>query len=266
MQIESGITSWWRNRHLLFIGLLVAAAGWFGYDGWIKYPATNRAWASQAIGIPADSIQTNPQVIFATVNEINQELSGRPASFDEVLAVHEKHLGKPSYQKGQQYWWVGPAMYIKLDPSYVSPTDPTTGKTSHWREISEPPSGSREGQIRGQKWFAAGTLILAALVGLKLILVMRTRVVLDDAGLRYNRQSISWEAMTGLRGQDYERKLWVYLEYSAADVTRSLRLDSLHIDKFKEILTAICERKGFTNPLAPKGPKPEAEQGGTAQG
>lgn len=258
MQIQSGITSWWRNRHLLFLGMLLAFAGWFGYDGFIKYPAENRAWAAQAIGISASELQTNPLVTKSTIIEMNKELSGKAMTFEECRVIHEKYLGKASYQKGDQSWWVGPAMYLKLDPSYEAPPD-STGQKARWRELVEPEASRREGQILGQKWWSLGIVILAGLIGLKLLFVMRTKVVLDEVGLQYNSKSISWEAMTGLRSDDYERKSWVDLEYTAGDVTRSIRLDSLHIDKFKEILTAICDRKGFKNPLPEAAAKPGAQ-------
>jgi hypothetical protein len=260
MPIQSGITSWWRNRHLLFLAMLLAFAGWFGYDGFVKYPAENRAWAAQAIGAAPTDIQVNSQLTRSKADEIGKELGGRPITFEECRATLEKHVGKPSYQKGDQYWWVGPAMYIKLDPNYVSPPD-STGHTAHWLQRADAPPGSQESQILGQKWWAMGILGLAVLVALKLALVMRTKVVLDDAGLRYKSKSISWDAMTGLRSDDYARKFWVDLEYTAGDVTRSLRLDSLHIAKFKEILTAICERKGFKNPLTETKPEAQAEDG-----
>jgi hypothetical protein len=91
---------------------------------------------------------------------------------------------------------------------------------------------------------------------------MRTRVVLDDNGLSYNRLHIPWEAMTGLRAKDYSRKYWVDLEYTAGDVTRSLRLDSFHIQQFNEVLAAICERKGFPSPVEASGPKEDTGGGG----
>ena len=64
-------------------------------------------------------------------------------------------------------------------------------------------------------------------------------MVLDDSGLRYNGRHVPWEAMTGLRTDDYTRKGWVYLEYTAGGVTRSLRLDSYHVEKFDEIVNAM---------------------------
>lgn len=258
MPIESGITTWWRNRHLLIIVMLLAFGGWFGYDGYVKYPATNRQWASEAVGIPADQITINPRVQWSSLQEMEADLKGHGVTYAELVSINEKHLGKATHQTGDRYWWVGPAMYVALDPNYEQ-QDPKTGTTMRFLQIAEPPSGSREGQIRNQKWFALGVFVAAGLVALRLLRLMSRRTVLDEAGLHCDGRHIAWDAMTGLRAQDFDRKYWMYLEYTDKDVTRSLRLDSLHIDKFNAIVTAICDRKGFTNPLKPAAVADEAE-------
>jgi hypothetical protein len=256
MQIESGTTSWWRNRHLVYVGVLLAFTAWFGYDGFYAWPAENAKLAAEAMGVAPETVHINPKVmssvqprLLADVEELNKLGS---LTLEQVVARLKVTLGEPTLVRTNEYWWVGPAMYIKASVQNNRP------------KMEEVLSDKRsEGSIRGQRWLSMALLVGAVLVTLKLVRVMTTRVILDDAGLRYNRRSVSWEAMTGLRSDDYERKFWVDLEYTAGDVTRSMRLDSLHIEKFNEIVRAICERKGFTSPLKAAEPKKDdAEQGG----
>jgi len=106
-----------------------------------------------------------------------------------------------------------------------------------------------EASIRGQKVFA--TLVGAvALVGLiQLIRIVRTRVVLDDEGLTYNGKLVRWEDMTALDSERYHEKGWVDLEYTANGAKTYLRIDNYKVKAFKEIVSAICERKGFPSPF-----------------
>lgn len=254
MQIESGTTSWWRNRHLLFVGMALAFGLWFGYDGYYAWPAENLKMAAQAMEVPAESLRINGKVTLAAIRELKGDLDdlakqGVP-TLGLVVERVKARLGEPALVRGEEHWWVGPAVYVKVAMQNGQPhVEPVRSEKR------------AENSIRGQRWLALALFVVAALMALKLVRVMTMRVVLDDAGLRHGSRTVSWDAMTGLRIDDYERKYWVFLEYTAGDVTRSLRLDSLHIDKFKEIVTAICERKGFASPFAAAGAKDEAGAG-----
>jgi len=81
----------------------------------------------------------------------------------------------------------------------------------------------------------------------------RTRVVVDDEGLRINtRPMIPYDAMTALRSDRWKDKGWVDLTYDDGGRTRQVRLDSYRIEPCEPLITAICERKGFTNPIPPE--------------
>ncbi|HOB75343.1 MAG TPA: PH domain-containing protein [Phycisphaerae bacterium] len=239
MQIESGTTKWWRNRHLMFLAMFLGFAAYFAYDGFYAWPAANVRWAAQAMGVPPERVKVNEQVNTSALKLLEADLKQKESiPFPELIDKLKARLGEPSLAKEQEHWWVGPAMYVKAAIQ--------DGKAQLVIELSKEHS---ESSIRGQKWFAAALLVAGLVVLLKLLRVVTTRVVLDDSGLRYNSRHIPWEAMTGLRTDDYQHKGWVYLEYTGGGVTRSFRLDSYHIEKFNEIINAICERKGFNPPI-----------------
>lgn len=249
MQIESGTTKWWRNRHLMFLAMFFGFAAYFAYDGYYAWPAKNLKWAAQAMGVSPETVQPNPRVNMAAIRQLETDLKQRGSmAFSELVDRLQSHLGEPNLSRENEYWWVGPAMYVKAAIEDGKP-----------QLAVEPSREHSESSIQGQKWFA-GLLLAAGLIALlKLIHVLKTRIVLDEDGLRYNRRQIPWDAMTGLRKDDYARKGWVDLEYTGGGATRSLRLDSYHIEKFNEIVQAICERKGFEPPVAAASQAGEAE-------
>src|SRR5690606_32560404 len=155
-----------------------------------------------------EEISTNPNVRVATFKE---HFEGRQSFTLEDLKTH---LGEPTLMREHEAWWVGPAMYVKVSM-----------KTGRPELSAEAAPEYRESSIQGQKWFSALLLGLGLLVAGNLIRILTTKVVLNDTGLRYNKRHVPWEAMTGLRRDDYARKGWVDLEYTAGGATRSLRLD-----------------------------------------
>ena len=116
-----------------------------------------------------------------------------------------------------------------------------------------------ESDIQLQKIIGAILAAVSLVVAVKVYFVSRTRVVLDDGGLTLNRRHVPWDAMTGLATDDYDRKGWVDLEYGSNEATRSLRIDSYHIERFDEIVSAICERKQFPSPIGPGDAEDDAD-------
>lgn len=245
LMIESGTTAWWRNRYLLYMAMLLGFSGWFAYDAYIKYPAKNLAWAAQAMPErPADLEKR----VDARVNKKNiqaLESAAKGAVGFTVTQVAEQ-IGPPALVhtdpvKGEQHWFVGPACYVVA-----------TVRGGRLEEIKSVESKDyTASSILGQKLFALITLVAGLIFGLRLLSIIRTRVVLDEAGLRYNRTRIAWEEMSGLRAADYAGKGWLDIEFHRDGATRTFRLDSFHIARCDEIVTAICERKGFPSPLKP---------------
>jgi hypothetical protein len=167
-----------------------------------------------------------------------------------TLSLLEHHLGdKPVETHNQTYWYIGPAVYARFEVigDAVSNVIEMTENTDH-----------RESDLAMQKWIAAGLCIVVLITLYFLIRAVRTRVVLDDAGLTVNHRHVAWDAMTGLDIEEYKDRGWLDLVYDDGDL---LRLDSYHIAKFREIVTEICNRKGFASPFAEKSAAAENAEG-----
>ncbi len=55
--------------------------------------------------------------------------------------------------------------------------------------------------------------------------------------------------MKALETEMFDKKGWVDLVYDENGAERDIRLDEYHLARFDEVIDAICERKGFRNPL-----------------
>jgi hypothetical protein len=246
MHIESRSTAWWRNRTIMFLVMFLAAGIWFAYDGYVKYPAENLKWAKSAMTNPPSDLRPNPRVIGANLQRlVDNYNAASKAGKNLTVAELKSCLGDPSVVQGRELWFVGPAAYLRAieqDNGKVLLDSP---------QVATKPS---ENSIWWQKATAAVAFLVAGWAAVNLVRALRTHVVLDDAGLKYNSRLIPWDAMTGLRTERYKPKGWVELDYTADGAARSIRLDSFHLENFDPILTAICERKGFPSPLTAAAP------------
>jgi hypothetical protein len=115
--------------------------------------------------------------------------------------------------------------------------------------------------IQTQRSLAAGFVVLSIIAAVHLIRVLRTRAVLDDQGMVYNRGPvIGWDQMTALDCAQYEAKGWVDLVYESGGRQRRRRLDSYHLARFDDLIDELCRRKGFRNPLPEPSVRPPAPE------
>lgn len=236
MTIESRTTNDRRNRIMIFVVMCLFFAGWFAHDGYKTYPAKNIKWARQSlqrVGTlpePKD-MTTNPKALEENLKQIKPGMS-----LADVKAI----LGEPTYQEGQDYCYIGPASYgwFKIASDNVVSVEEV-------KQNTEP----SESDIQNQKYFA----LVAAIIGMvalgHLIRAMGTRYILNDVGLTIGSKRITWENMASLETGEYEKKGWLDLKYKAGHDELTVRLDSYLIDKFNEIVTVICEKKGFESPI-----------------
>ena len=148
-------------------------------------------------------------------------------------------LGVPASAQDHTLWYIGPAAYAeyRIVDSKVA-IKPDVQENEHRSESS----------ILWQKGIAVCVALLAIYAFTKFWSAVRLRIVVDESGMIYNGRNIPWDAMRGLKTDQYKDKAWVDLEYNEGASSRLLRLDSLIIQRFHEILQAICDRKGFPLP------------------
>lgn len=160
-------------------------------------------------------------------------------------------LGQPADRLPRTLWYVGPAAYGRFEIA--------AGKVAGKPEVV-PSTQKEESSIMVQKVLAGILAVIGlAMLGL-LATVLLGRLVLDGTGLRKGRRFVSWDQMRALRGDDYREKGWVTLVYDDSGQEKTMRLDSYHIDRFRDVIEAICERKQLDSPLPPRnGSAAEAE-------
>jgi len=225
MPIETGPYSHRRNKLLITGVICLALAGWFAYDGWISYPRDlQQEIAGRAELAPGATLIPNPRV--------TQSLAGKSA------AEIERIVGSPPpYRSPGEVRFFGEGGDLSI---------PTADNRAKWNPYRHSPA-----DILMQKVLAGITVVLGAGAMVKFLKVNRSRLVLDDVGLRRSDGwSVAWAQMKALRSDDYEKKGWVDLEYAdAAGKTNTWRIDSYHWQEFDAVVNEICRRREFPNPL-----------------
>jgi hypothetical protein len=250
-RIETGTTGERRIRAALFVIMFAAFGIWFAYDGWVKYPKQNLEWAVQSLPErPSEMPVINPKVSRQTVITIEQQCRNDQKTFTE--SDLEERLGEPAYvdpDTGTRYY-IGPAILckVRLNDGVLRYEDLAQWDKAFKADESRQHS---EADIKNQRLFSI-ILAFVVLFGLiHLVRVLRTRVVVDDEGLLYNGTRITWDQMQALDIAVYRHKGWVDLEYARNGGSAKLRLDNYKIGAFRDVVTAIVERKAFLSPFTP---------------
>ncbi len=200
------------------------------------------------------------------------------ATVREGITTEElkQRLGEPTEVQPMTLWFVGATAYAKVELD--------DGKVAGVQV--EKNSERTKSDILLQKILSIVLGLWGLLVLAKCLSAIRLRIVLDDDGLTWNHLKLAWDRMSGLDISGYPDKGWVDLSHDrqripplplglrlllgvrtaalrvafigaavdamVRDLVPSafpLRLDSYHIRRFDEIVTAICEKKGFVSPL-----------------
>jgi hypothetical protein len=112
-------------------------------------------------------------------------------------------------------------------------------------------------QIEAQLYWGLIPLAFGIFAVYKLVRASTLRVVVDDEGLRYRNDLITFDRMSALR--DFNPKGWIDLYYQDGK-EQKLRLDNQKIAKFDEVVDAICQKTGFPNQVAEYRAKRAAEE------
>jgi hypothetical protein len=239
MRIETGASSDRRNRVVIGLILCVAFAAWFAYDGFKGYPAKNIEWARQympAEGKEAD-FWINPRATAENLEAVRDQIA-TAARTAEPLRVEEltEQLGEPTFRDVRFAYYVGPAAIASFEI-----VDDRVVRTDRL-EIQQQPS---ESDIRNQKVLALVLGVLAVVILVHFMRIRGTIAVVDEDGLMFHGERISWDAMESLDSSRLKAKGEVVLSYRTNGQERAVRLDSYAIEHFKEVVTAICQKKGF---------------------
>ncbi|HVP13025.1 MAG TPA: hypothetical protein VMV94_17755 [Phycisphaerae bacterium] len=247
MRIESGPTGERKVRTLLLLIMVAGFSAWFAYDGYIGYPAKNRAEHLQQLPTPEEREKAKDAPIYPSVTPeampkvvaaLNKIVGNRATPVVEQ-ALKDVLGGPPSWKNADGWYYFGPTFRIKIplkDGRLSTPIGTPSQKT--------------EATIYGQKFLALALAILSIYCLWLMLRVVRTHLVLDEGGLSYQgRGPIRWDDMQALDISRFSKKGWVDLTYDDNGTERKLRLDEYHLARFDEVIDELCARKGFENPL-----------------
>lgn len=248
-EIRSKVTLEQIIRKGIFVGMVVVFGAYFAYDGYIGYPRKNldQIRKSRPEMVPLEHPPINWRV---TVENTGRIEADKLTSLDKVKDV----LGDPDHQSddGLSFYWFGPAVAMKVTTigQDVIPRGNIHRATAAYKT---------ELDMRSQKILA----LVLAILGIPLIVhylrVLTYSVRLDDQGLKVSgKPLIPFEAMTGLDAARYRDKGRVELQYNRDGQDATVRLDDYWIRDFNTLINALCERKGFENPLDSKDPETDA--------
>jgi len=237
MRLESGPAGADRNYWAFVTVLCLVMLIWFVYDGLAGWPNKNRKEARNYFSGLVEGELTLPKS--PTEPEFKAFEATKPTT---VQQVREKY-GEPTYvqREGARVVSEQYASLYGVVIAQISEGNQVTKLTWHpWAKTKE--------AIEGQFYWALIPLVIGAYTILKLYRAATLRVSVDDDKLVYASQTIPLTRVTALR--DYNPKGWVDLYYQAdGENERRLRLDNQKIARFDEVVGALCQAKGFENPL-----------------
>ncbi|HUU81958.1 MAG TPA: hypothetical protein VM243_00515 [Phycisphaerae bacterium] len=247
--IRSGTTTERVIRTSILTLLFAGYSLWCFWDGYYAYPRHNAETLKENLTpVPQEAPAVNRLVTNAKIQALHKKTAKEKVEVTkaEVLEL----LGEPAAWEDDMGSFFGPGGLARI-----------TFQDDRVRKVRWFPGPKKESDLFTQ--FLMGCAV--GLVGLGMILqwirAVSTRVQLTDAGLKLNSQGgtrwggsplVPFEAMTGLRIEDYKRKGWVVVEYQLTDGREgTVSLNDYVHKAFPEIVAEICRRKGFENPIKP---------------
>ena len=216
---------------LLIDGFTVA----YLWDGYVGYARQNANELVRLLGLASDAA---PPINSTLAASEGQRLAQAVKAGDELSAVTAV-LGKPNLEHGGDAYFLGPGGWLKvqLTGSRIASVAWTSGPKT-------------ESDQQWQRWIGYALAVGGLIAAVRLALVLTTRLTLLDDGLLRGKQRIPLDAITALRADPAGRSGCVEIEYSVDGRLQRISLDRYVFKRLPEIVTALCERKGFSNPWA----------------
>jgi hypothetical protein len=223
-------------RTLLLILLIDGFTIAYLWDGYVGYARRNANELVRLLGFPADAA---PPINSSLTAGEAQRIAQTIKAGDELSAVTAV-LGRPSLEHGGDAYFLGPGGWLKvqLTGSRIASAAWTSGPKT-------------ESDQQWQRWIGYALAVGGLIVAIRLALVLTTRLTLSDDGLWIRgRRLVPFDAITALRADPAGRSGCVEIEYSLDGRLQRVGLDRYVYKRLPEIVAAICERKGFSNPWA----------------
>lgn len=234
--IISGTTVERIIRTLLFSVLVDVFAVLYLRDGYVGYQRQNAQEFAKLLGLPTDAA---PPIRGELSTAEGRRLAAELKSGEELSKVAGR-FDSPSLRQPDAAYYLGPGGWLKLSL-----------RGDRVQEATWTNAGHTESDQQLQRWIGFALLVVGVGATFQLARVLSTRATLSDTGLRISgRPPIPFEAMTELRKPRSGRVGVVELAYTQDGLGGVVQLDDYVIKKLPAIVAAICERKGFSNPLS----------------
>jgi hypothetical protein len=231
---------------LLFL-LFGGFSAWSFRDAYYAYPRENMERTLKdklGVGVPDPPPALHKEITAESVEGI--ESIGSLSEISARLGVEPyRH---PEHENMVLFFGPGGSLPVEVKGDAITPGE--------W--IDGPSHGGTD--LALQKVMAYGLAPVGIALLIQLIRVLTTRVRLDEGGLSVRgKPAIPFDAMTGFSAEMYKKRGWLELHYLLNGQAAKVRLDDYVIKEFRTIIEAICERKGFDNPLPPPEDEEEIE-------
>lgn len=254
MQLESGPAKGDRNRYLIIFLMTFAFGGYFLYDGVWGYLAKNRAEAARVLPGKIGIQQAELPATFGdtpTKPEIDELLKSPPSD----PAVLTEKFGPPMHRK--------PGLQGETYNYYVSDYGMLEAKMRFGKIVPEGLVWTKWAKTREEILYqiyvwGAICFVVAAYALIRILLLLRLRVTLDDQRMVYNGTAIPFSDMKQFA--NFSPKGWVDLVYETGGNERRLRLDNYRVERYQEILDHICRHTGLADPRPVDGPDDDDDE------
>jgi hypothetical protein len=249
MRLESGPAWNDRIRYLFIVGLFVGWGLWAFYDWQVGYANKNYKVARQELAKIAEGAAPKPQDLPERPQEPDFEQL-RAADLLTPQKVRDA-LGEPFAVKGE-----GTAQKVEYYASrYGLAVVPIVGGRVSAEQMTWTKWSKSRDEIEQQFWWGSAAVAIGLWFAVGLFRAWTLRVTIDDRGMTYAGRLIPFDTIRRLA--NYSAKGWVDVFYELGGQERKLRLDSYKVEKFHEIIEAICHATDFQDPRV--SPEVEAE-------
>lgn len=244
--IISGTTTERIVRTLGLVILVTAFAIAYLWDGYVGYARENAEKLADSLGLALDEPPaTDPKLTATSARRLVEEF-GPGTRADAVT----DRLGPAPIQREEEAYYLGPGGYLRVRTEHGAVVD------AQW---TNGPLRT-EGDLVWQRRIGYVLGVLGVILLLQAVRVMSTRVTLSDAGLKVDgRPVIPFAAMRALRANGRGKSARVELTYSLDGREGQVRLDDYVVKEYRAIVTEICERAGFPDPLRAPDDRPDRD-------
>lgn len=249
MRLESGAPRSSKTYWAVIIVVMLGVTAWFAYDWRIGYAKENLKAAHKTI--TGQGLLDEPEAVALTAEFTERDFrklrDAKPTSPSQVRSRFGEPFKVRSDTGGNSAeFYVSRYGMITLAITNGRITDLQWTK---WHK--------GKGEIDAQVYWAGVPALAALFAVFKIGKTMSLRVTLDDAGMNYGGLQIAYADMTAFTG--YNVKGWVDLNHRTGGDEKKLRLDNQRVDKYEEIIRAICEETQLECPLPDDGEAENAD-------